>query len=31
MARHRFQVLSLDGGGILGIFTAALLAGPGRI
>ena len=26
-ARDRFQVLSLDGGGILGIFTAALLAG----
>jgi patatin-like phospholipase/acyl hydrolase len=25
--RGRFQVLSLDGGGILGIFTAALLAG----
>jgi patatin-like phospholipase/acyl hydrolase len=24
---NRFQVLSLDGGGILGIFTAALLAG----
>src|SRR5260370_7451650 len=26
-ARDRFQVLSLEGGGILGIFTAALLAG----
>lgn len=25
--RNRFQVLSLDGGGILGIFTAAVLAG----
>jgi len=25
--QRRFQVLSLDGGGILGIFTAALLAG----
>jgi uncharacterized protein len=25
--RERFQVLSLDGGGILGIFTAAVLAG----
>lgn len=25
--RDRFQVLSIDGGGILGIFTAALLAG----
>jgi uncharacterized protein len=28
--RDRFQVLSLDGGGILGIFTAALLAGLER-
>jgi hypothetical protein len=25
--RRRFQVLALDGGGVLGIFTAALLAG----
>jgi uncharacterized protein len=28
--RDQFQVLSLDGGGILGIFTAALLAGLER-
>jgi patatin-like phospholipase/acyl hydrolase len=27
ISRGRFQVLSLDGGGILGIFTAALLVG----
>src|SRR5437870_3854444 len=28
--KERFQVLSLDGGGILGIFTAGLLAGLER-